>query len=778
MKHVYLINNSRGKDNKGKDGVRFEKIKLDDSKRHDIISKLYYLKYRVPTEEDIKRGDKDVKEFYKRHSIDDVKTLICRIDDMVPLFNIYHVNIYLINKDNVYYRVVYNNYRFPGSTLVRNFHKYISKLKNGDALTERKKRKINLMLNFLDQLDLKELYSSYIKVFTKYSPYIGNIITQCNRPSFVNIFSHLRPYYTRQELIKLAMNMGLKLKGDPYNPDNLDEICSKVSENDINSDILVDHQHHIVDNNAVGLIKYYTIQGSFFMNQYLRNLTSYGDKNTFMEEIIEPVWNLVLSSPKFDNDYYLYRFIDNDYFIKDLNIGDIFEEQGFMSTTRDPFYRADTYKFGFILLKIKIPKNVKGVGLCLETLSQFPSEQEIILPPKCRLKLINKNSDCTYHHIDQDYGAKIKVRYEFEWVENGPVEFNRKKKDESRHLVDFLNMDKVKTISLREKIRLFVSKYVNSMNSFDVKIGDQVFQLVGEWFNSSGAYSDFYMLDTTDGFSIYTIFDGHVLFMIELAEINEDKRMVVNYYLRYTNIIREKIIPEEDFIKLISCIANYFNIPSIIIYSDFVSCDSSPTTRNALKIQREFSKDPYNMSVKSSEDVDETSGSNFLYYGGYHSLDVYNYLKNGKKRFDNMNITKMELTPNYKYNDLDTLRTSSPEKILRKDDNDELYQIYLRNYVPSHKDKDNVADLYLWIIDHYCYLTSTLVMKIGRLYPTVNPFDTITYTLLPDMFLYNRELIRYVSDDMISSYRLKRIYNAPTDEYRDTVDRVKKAALF
>jgi hypothetical protein len=69
-------------------------------------------------------------------------------------------------------------------------------------------------------------------------------------------------------------------------------------------------------------------------------------------------------------------------------------------------------------------------------------------------------------------------------------------------------------------------------------------------------------------------------------------------------------------------------------------------------------------------------------------------------------------------------------------------------------------------------------MKIGRLYPTVNPFDTITYTLLPDMFLYNRELIRYVSDDMISSYRLKRIYNAPTDEYRDTVDRVKKAALF
>ena len=36
------------------------------------------------------------------------------------------------------------------------------------------------------------------------------------------------------------------------------------------------------------------------------------------------MWNLVLNAPKFDKDYYVYRFINNDDFLEKLKIGDIF----------------------------------------------------------------------------------------------------------------------------------------------------------------------------------------------------------------------------------------------------------------------------------------------------------------------------------------------------------------------------------------------------------------------------------------------------------------------
>ena len=776
MDHIYLINNTDDK---------FEKVLFNDNKRHDIIINLYYLKYRIPTREDIDKADSTVKQFYKKYSLESVKTSVSKIDDMIPLFNIYHANIYLINKENVYYRVVYGNYRFPGKFMFKYFTEYSDKLKDGknDEHTNRKKRKIILMLAFLNQLDLDELYSSYIKVFTKYSPYIGNMITQCNRPSFINILTHLQPYYTRKELIKLALNMDIKLEGDPLNPDNINEICEKVSENDIKYDILLSHQHHIVKKECVSLIKYYTIQGSHVMNQYLRNLTLYDYKNSFVEGIIRPVWNLILESPPFDNSYYVYRFIEKDHFIRDLKIGDIYEESGFMSTTRDPFYRSDIYKFGFILLKIRLPKDIKGVALCLETLSQFPSEQEIIFPPLCQLKLVAKNEKCVYHHVDQEYGTKIRIRYEFDWVGNKPIQFTREKEPEENQLVDFLNLDGTRTFSLREKAKIFVSKYLNDANSFDVMIGKQRFQLIGEWFNSQGAYKNFYLLDTSDGFSLYTILNGNVLFMIELADINDERRMVINYYLRYTNIERRKIIPEQDFIKFLSCVANYFNVSSVIIYSDFISCDNIPKEQNTLKIQREFSKTPFDISVdtasltdKNNQSTDELGG--ITYYGGYHSLDVYNYLNSGIKRFDHMQINKLELKFMYSYSDLDMLDKTSPIKILNKNDNDELYQIYLRNYQQSHKDKDTIRHFYLWIIKRYCYLISKLVEKMSRLYTTSNPFDTIIYILHPDTYLYNRKLIDHVDDSMVVSYSIKKTHTNSLDEYREMVDKIKRSALF
>ena len=131
--------------------------------------------------------------------------------------------------------------------------------------------------------------------------------------------------------------MNLNLKGNINNPDNIDELCKIVTENDITSNILLSHQTHIIKNDFTSLIKFYTIQGSFFINQYMRNLTNYKTRNIFLEKNIKYIWNGIKNSPPFDKDYYIYRFIKTDYFIKNLEIGDIYEEEGFLSTTRDPF---------------------------------------------------------------------------------------------------------------------------------------------------------------------------------------------------------------------------------------------------------------------------------------------------------------------------------------------------------------------------------------------------------------------------------------------------------
>ena len=63
------------------------------------------------------------------------------------------------------------------------------------------------------------------------------------------------------------------------------------------------------------------------------------------------LWKLIIKSPKFDSNYIVYRFVDNDSFLNNLNIGDIFIDRGFVSTTRNPFYFPKNNYFGEILIK-------------------------------------------------------------------------------------------------------------------------------------------------------------------------------------------------------------------------------------------------------------------------------------------------------------------------------------------------------------------------------------------------------------------------------------------
>jgi hypothetical protein len=266
-------------------------------------------------------------------------------------------------------------------------------------------------------------------------------------------------------------------------------------------------------------------------------------------------------------------FVKRDDYLQDIKIGDVYIEKGFLSTTRDPFYRADLYQFGFILIKIKIPSNKNGIALCLETISHFSEEQEIIFPPNTKFKLVSRDENCDYYHTDINFTSKIKTKYEFEWIENEKIHFNRTIKFTNiTEPIDFLNIRKSTSSLFIEKLNYFDKNYVNEMNQFNILLGDKNIIVTTEWFNSNGAYKEYYALETNLGYSIYSIYKGFILFYIEIAEINEVSHIHINYFVKYSSIDPHKIIGSENLIKFFSSVSHYFDINNVVIYSNYLNC--------------------------------------------------------------------------------------------------------------------------------------------------------------------------------------------------------------
>ena len=389
---------------------------IKETKYEDVLGNLYELHAVVPTEENIKEyikkgTNKKIKDYLasKNQSeiIDEIKKSISQIDNKIPLYDAYKKNLFIVSKENVYKRVIYQSYRFPDKTLIEILKKkkkelepLIAKLKkktdkektlkeyaksekieyeliHKEISLQTEHHKLDLMLEFLKSFDIDILETTYVKVFYFYANEVGKDITVCSRPSFMPHFTHLIPYYTRSEIINLALNMELIKPNDKYyDKEEVMKLCEKVTGNDISADTIMKHQEHIIKHNKIGVIQYYSLQGSYFMNQYLRNLVNYEYKNELLEGVIKSTWELIIDAPEFDKEYTLYRFIHDDSYLKHLNIGDKFVDPSFISTTRDPFYKSDTYKFGFILIKIRIPPNVKGVGLCLESYYIFQKNKK------------------------------------------------------------------------------------------------------------------------------------------------------------------------------------------------------------------------------------------------------------------------------------------------------------------------------------------------------------------------------------------------------------------
>ena len=793
------------------------------------VESLYYLSVRPATDAELKKA----KSSYTEEAF---KQRLSTQDRSIPLYDVYTFNIYVIQRRNIYHRVINNHYRFPDRSVLRNIEadkeKMIKKAekdksKKSDMVFMKRIRKAELMLQFMSYFDLDELFNTYLRVFYQYAPELGNMTYTCLRRSFIPHKDHLLPYYTKDEVIRLGMNNGLvKIPKNEEYHDHKDkmsdadyaDLCAKIQDNDISSNTLLMHQNYIIENNSVGLVQYYTVQGSFFINQYMRQMTKYPYQNDYLEHIIESMWKLTLKSPAFDKNYILYRFVADDAYLQDMKIGDEYRDPGFTSTTRDPFYKTDSYQFGFILIKIKIPKGVKGVGLCIETLSHFPTEEEIILPPLSILKLVSKDSACEYYHPDSSFSAEVKKRYEFEWVGHENVQFAERLEwtDETKE-VDFLQIEKPHALSIKERINALVSTQFDPMNRIKCRIGNNAFYVVGEYYNSTGAYEPMYALTTSEGFSLYSIYNGYMLFMIEIGEESGDRQIRVNYYSKYSELKRDDIMGDNNFIEFISSIAYYFDIANVIIYADYYSCDHDVEQsggaevgggakvetktddhvmrltdlyrrQNIKKRQREFASkdgeladglvgntegtdDADIVKLKNDEDMPE-------YTGGSYCVDFYRYLKYGTKRYADTDALHIELKPKFEYRDLDIMKEIKPSLILSKTDRDEMYQIYIRAYLPStgagggkgieeESSKHNLADLYIWMIENKCYLMDIFVAKLDRLYKERNPFKKGYYVLDSMAYLYNRSKIstysRFIKMNIDEEHQLLTL---PKNEYR------------
>ncbi len=642
--------------------------------------------------------------------------------DFIPMYDIYTNKLHLISKNQLYDKMINYHYRFIDPRLflwLKNKFNKLKKKKKLDFDEQINFKNLKNNINFLKNYDIASIYQKSIEIMYNFSPEVGLDITICKKKSFIPYFEHLTPYYSKDELINLGLNMGKikKLNKEVLvDPEIHYKICKRISKNDVNSELILKNCSYIKNSDSKNLIQYYSLYGSFFINKLLRDIFNSKGKlnstkinNELIINFAEKLNLAIRSAPKFDQDYIVYRFISDDSYLNKLKIGDLFTETGIMSTTRDPFYsNDDNDSFGFILMKIKLPKNIRGIGLNIECYSYFPFEQEIVLPPLTRYKLISKNDNFNYYHIDKIFQKKIKKKYEFEFYDILP--FPKLDSILSKIKIpniNFLNIE-MKGNNYIEKANYFINNFTNSINETIIKIGNKNYKLNTIWYDSTGPYEKFYYFKTDTGFSL-TIYDenARVLLMIEI-----NTEISVNYFMKWNSSNNGKeIIDDDNLIDFISKLAYSFRIPEIIIHFNYST----------------FNTFLSNYKSELEKDVLDC----FSY-----PFDFYNYLKNNIKRFKTISGIKT----GFNYFQLDKM------KKIKLDYLEDTNESNIKKFLIENKNK-SLAELYIQIIQNNFYLYDSYIEIINGYYnKESNPFNKPFYLINAYNYLYDNDIIKIVPD--------------------------------
>lgn len=493
----------------------------------DIINKIFSKKLKLKKKEDI--------------------ILLSKYDKYIPMFDIYSMKIYPILNTNVHFRMIDCHYRFINQEI-------FDWMKN---IVKKKKENYKVIINNLEILEnynIDILYETSINTFFKYSPKFGLEISICKRNSFHSKMTHITPYYSKKELIKLGSNMNMI--DDITSYDLLDQtthymICKSISKNDVSIDTILEHSNYIVQKKIINLITFYSLNGSFLMNKLLRENDKINSKY-YYPELVTDIKNLIKTvneAPPLPNDYYFYRFIWEDDFLNKLKVDDIFIDNGFTSTTRDPFYSPGTnYNFGLVLLKINIPKNTKGVGLFIENFSLFPIEEEFLMAPGNKLKLVNRDDNFKYHHINPKFERLVKKKYEFTWIGKDDTIINNINKIPIKNItIPKIDINsKMEGDNFNERIEYIMKNYSRNHHIY---IGN--YKIMVNWFDGTSSYKDFYYNNNTKGI-IFTLKENNMI----TTSIECGDKMVINYLLKkYYNDNMTKIVM--DLYHIIAYIIGY-----------------------------------------------------------------------------------------------------------------------------------------------------------------------------------------------------------------------------
>ena len=612
------------------------------------------------------------------------------------LYDIQTENIYLVKREDIYNRVVVNNYRFPNILIYKTCEK---KLLYEDNIE--KKNKLTKIINFLDNFNLEILELNFIKEFNNFKKSKYKEYTTCIRRSYTNILPntyYIKPYFNLNELIK-NKNNNKDLNIDKKQLENIEELCYNTLLRDIPISKLIEHQQHIIYNDGTGVIQYYSLLGSYILNNYLRDINN-TYKNEIIENIIKKIWQLIINAPIFEEDIYIYRFLTNDDFLRNLEIGDIYKDNGFMSTTRDPYFTSTLYNFGNNLMKIKIPKNKKGIGLCLELFSHFGKEQEILLAPLTKLKLIKKDSDVSYEHIKYDITLNIKNKYEFELVSSSNIKLDNKKKLDIEKINKFTIENEIED-SLEDSLEYIYNKlkekYLNENNQVLYKIGKKYINLIIEKNNIYEAYykKPFYVGSNekhTETVLIYHIKDNQIIFFIEINYNNKLKENEINVNINnvynHNDILLDNIFNTKDFLLFLKNIAEIFKVKEIQILCDFISCSY-------------FKNKNINKVIKDYKEL----------LAGNLNLEIYYYFKENKVRFQKYILDDI-IVPYFNYNKLDKYKTTNIDKLLKYIESNELKEIINLNI--NNTQINTIDKFYIYIVEKFCFLTSELIHNIAK----------------------------------------------------------------
>jgi len=713
--------------------------KIIEIKDENILDELYNNLLLIPTIEQLELSK--IKIDSPDNYIESLKNYISKLNYKLPLFDYATKNIYLIPYDDIYTKITTNNYRFPNLDIIDLLKSTINQLENLNTNSEWIKpyiKKLKKNLNFLSNFNLTILKETFIDVFLNTNPTTREI-TSCIKPSYLPYQNYQSPYYTKSELISMALNLKLipddNIKPWSYKKSQLKTICEQLADYEISTKTLLHNQLYILYNNAKSYIQFYSLFGSYYFNNYLRTKTNI-IKDIDLESHIQNMLIIIKKSPALESNFEVYRFIENDDYLENVKINSIYDENSFISTTRNPFYAKDNV-FGFILIKIILKKNIEGIALLIESYSNYPEEQEILLPPS-RLKLIAIDNSFKYYHWNKVAQTKIVKKYIFEYIE--PLSYdikyyteNYKLNIEQIPIIDFAKSEFPGNNVQEKTINFFIGlSKINLRRMFKSIIGNTTYDICAYFLTQNKIYSKFFFLQKENeqnaklGDEIYlSIQDnttGKIILLVEIRNI-----ISVNYYMRYSGITCP--ISDDDLIHWLSFLAKSLSIQTVIIhgnYSSYINIVEKITSNNLLD---EF---------KTIQNIDNPDANILNLYTAdinTYCVDLIEYIFNEKKRFNDKTFITRKI-PLHIINKLKTIKF----KTLNISVDDVLYKIYKKQ-----SSSITIYEMYKIIHIKYPYLIPRFQNIILLQYPKdINLPWHFYYILKPFEYLFNNKLISYI----------------------------------